>query len=216
MSARLAQRGITLPELLIALMIFAMISSTAIYALRLSVEGREQLETIDGAIREMQLARLQIKEDLVHAIERAPRDEFGGAAPAPFLGGQALRVLRPIEGEEKLLSFVRQGWSNPDARAPRSDLQAVEYILIGDDFVRRVRPYVDDARGQPRSDRVLLHDVSFAEIEFAANATPDGVRWDPQWPAPQGQGVFPLAIRLDIGTARFGQIEQMFWLGRRS
>ncbi len=216
MNNRHTQRGITLPELLIALMIFALISSTAIYALRLTVEGREQLENIDGAIREMQLARLLIKEDLAHAVERTPRDEFGVAAPAPFMGGEAMRALRPIEGEERLISFVRQGWSNPDGRAPRSDLQAVEYILIGDDLVRRVRPYVDDARGQPRSDRVLLHDVEFAEIAFAANATADGVRWDPQWPAPQGQGAFPIAIKLHVDTARFGEMEQMFWLGRRS
>ena len=46
--ARHDQRGVTLPELLVALFVFALISSVGVYALRLAVEGREQLTENDS------------------------------------------------------------------------------------------------------------------------------------------------------------------------
>ncbi len=213
---RSSQRGLTLPELLIALLVFAMISGAAVYALRLSVEGRAQLEEADRDIRAMQMMRLILKQDLAGVVERTTRDEFGNKYPASFLGGDGLSFRAPVDGERVLMAFVRRGWENPDDAAPRSTLQAVEYLLVGDDLVRRVRPYLDDARGQPRIDRVLIEDVSGFEIGFFTGMeTSAGLVYSTLWPAPQGRGEAPEAIRLSFATKRFGAMEQIFWLGRR-
>lgn len=210
------QRGLTLPELLIALLIFAMISGAAVYALRLSVEGREQLETADRDIREMQIARRIIKEDLALTTDRIVRDEFGNPLPASFIGGSGLAFRKLVEGEQSLVIFVRRGWINPDDRAPRSTLQAVEYLVKDGNLVRRVRPYLDDARDQPRFDRVLIGGVSNVSIVFATgNETSSGAEFIDLWPTPRSDGaITPPAIRLMLTTKRFGEIEQLFWLGK--
>lgn len=211
---RLSQRGLTLPELLIALLVFAMISGAAVYALRLSVEGREQLEEADRDIREMQVMRQVMKQDLAGVVLRTIRDDFGNSYPAAFLGGKGLAFRPPVEGERTLMLFVRRGWMNPDGRAPRPTLQAVEYLIKGEDLVRRVRPYLDDARGQPRIDRVLLTKVADVDVGFATGEeTSSGLVYSDLWPRP-GESSAPPAIRLTMTTARFGRIEQLFWLGR--
>jgi general secretion pathway protein J len=212
---RKAQRGLTLPELLIALLIFALISGAAVYALRLSVEGRQQLEEADNDIRDMQIARLIIKQDLASIVLRTVRDEFGKPYPASFLGGDGLSFLPHVDGERLLMSFVRRGWDNPDDLAPRPSLQAVEYLMVGDALVRRTRPYLDDARGQKRTDRVLLGDVSSVRLSFfAGGETSAGLTFVDLWPAPQGVGDAPQAIRLALDTKRFGALEQLFWIGK--
>jgi general secretion pathway protein J len=211
---RSSQRGLTLPELLIALLIFAMISGAAVHALRLSVEGREQLEIADGQIREVQIMRQIVKQDLANVVGRIVRDDFGNPYPAAFLGGKGISFRAPVDGERTLLVFVRRGWTNPDDRAPRSTLQAVEYLIKGDNLVRRVRPYLDDARGQKRNDRILLMKVTDAGIGFFSGAeTTSGPEFVDLWPAPSAEAAIPQAIRLTLTTERFGAVEQLFWLG---
>ncbi len=205
------QRGLTLPELLIALLIFAMISGASVYALRLTVEGREQLEAADKDIRDMQIARLILKQDLAQLAPRIVRDEFGYPYPAAFLGGEGLSFRKPAEGERLLMAFVRRGWTNPDDKAPRSTLQAVEYLAVDDKLVRRVRPYLDDARGQPRSDRILMAGVTGVRIGFFVDEVNGRLNWADLWPAP-GRGEAPDAVRLTMTTKRFGELEQIFWV----
>ncbi len=210
---RQAQSGVTLPELLIALLIFTMISAVAVYSLRLTVEGRDQLGLADAAIRDMQIARLVIKEDLMQATPRVTRDEFGNAAPGPFLGGKGLAYRVPKDGETTLIAFVRAGWENPEAGAPRSTLQAVEYVLAGDKLLRRTRPYLDDARGQPRSDRVLLSGVTNAEVGFFLEETNSGLQWSDLWPAPGVTAPIPAGVKLTLTTPSLGEFDQLFYIG---
>jgi general secretion pathway protein J len=210
---RQRQRGVTLPELLVSLLIFAMISGVAVYALRLTVEGRDQLGLADAAIRDMQIARLIIKEDLLQAAPRVTRDEFGNANPGAFLGGKGLAFRIPKEGETTLMAFVRAGWENPDDLAPRSTLQAVEYVLIGDKLVRRTRPYLDDARGQPRTDRILVSGVTGAEVAFFQAETSAGLQWSDLWPGPQAQRPIPEAVKLTLTAPAYGVFEQLFYIG---
>lgn len=208
-----SQRGVTLPELLVALLIFAMISGVAVYALRLTVEGRDQLGEADAFIRQMQVARIIIKEDLLQAAPRVTRDEFGNRNPGAFLGGKGLAFRIPKDGEAVLAAFVRRGWENDDALAPRPSLQAIEYLLINDRLVRRSRPYLDDAEGQPRTDRTLLSGVQTAEVAFFLNETSAGLNWVELWPSPQFARPLPEGVRLTLTTARMGTFEQLFYLG---
>jgi len=210
---RRRQRGITLPELLISLLIFAMISGVAVYALRLTVEGRDQLGLADAAIRDLQIARLVIKEDLLQVRPRLTRDEFGNANPAAFLGGAGLSFRPPKDGETVLMVFVRAGWENPGDVAPRATLQAVEYVLVGDRFVRRTRPYLDDARDQPRYDRTLLTGVEAATVGFFSGESSAGLQWSPLWPSPQLRSPIPAGVRLTLTTKGLGQFDQLFYIG---
>ena len=190
-----------------------MISGVAVYALRLTVEGRDQLGAADAFIRDMQVARIVIKEDLLLAAPRITRDEFGNRNPGAFMGGKGLAFRVPKDGEAVLLAFVRRGWANTGAAAPRPTLQAVEYLLIDDRLVRRSRPYLDDAERQPRMDRTLLTGVGAAEVAFFLNETSAGINWVELWPSPQVSAPIPAAVKLTLTMKSFGVFEQLFYLG---
>ncbi|MEZ5921731.1 MAG: type II secretion system protein GspJ [Parvularculaceae bacterium] len=204
----------TLAELLIALLIFAMISGAAVYSLRLSVEGRDQLKAADAATRGMQIARILIKEDVAQIALRLRRDEFGNLLPAPFFGGAGYTTQRPVKGEKPLRALSGAATITRAPTFPRSSLQAVEYLQIGDHLVRRTFPYVDGARDQPHTDRTLITGVISTSIDFLAGETPSGLTWVDAWPGPRAQGnAPPRAIRLTMTTNRFGEFEQLFWVG---
>ncbi len=208
---RRRQRGLTLPELLVALFVFALISSVGVYVLRLAVEGREQLVETDTSLREWQLARIIIRQDLIQIVDRTVRDEFGDPHPGAIIGGLGFSGRTPVAGETPLVGFVRGGWANYDAATPRSTLQYVEYILKDDDIVRRTRAYLDDTRELPERDRALFQGVENVTLDFLLGETSRGLDWSEDWPA--GAGAAPRALRLRFQTEKFGEIEQLFWIG---
>jgi|GEM_PF-365593 len=205
------QRGVTLPELLVALFVFALISSIGVYVLRLAVDGREQLTETDNALREWQLARIIIRQDLMQIADRPVRNEFGESQAGVVIGGIGFSGRTPESGETPLVGFTRAGWANYDPDTPRSTLQYVEYIQKDDRIVRRTRAFLDDARDQPKRDRTLFEGVSDVALEFLSNEGARGLEWTEDWPV--GGTRAPRAVRLRFQTERFGEIEQIFWIG---
>ena len=192
-----------------------MISAAGVYALQLGVESRSQLRDADERIREIEVFRLVLKEDLSLLAPRIAKNEYGEPAPAAFVGGRGFATRAPVDGETPLMGFVRRNWDNPDGAAPRSTLQYVEYIIKGDDLVRRVRPYLDDARGQPKTDRVVLSSAPALKVSFFETENSAGLQWVEIWPLTRGgQSTFaPRAVRVEWESPRFGALEQMFWVG---
>lgn len=207
------QKGFTLPELLVALLIFAFVAAACVYSLRLGVDARDQLAKADDRLAEMQIARAIIREDMLQLVNRPVRDEFGDFAGPAFLGGSELRLRRRAEGETPLLAFVRRGWTNPESQAPRSTLQYVEYVEKGGALVRRIRPYLDDARNQPEFERALFADAADVEISFLAGEARGELDWAQGWPIVTA-ALFPRAIAVTFTSARFGRLTQRFWIGR--
>lgn len=210
-ASRAKQSGVTLPELLVALFVFALISSVGVYVLRLAVDGREQLTETDDALREWQLARIIIRQDLMQIVDRPVRNEFGETQGGVVIGGIGFSGRTPESGETPLVGFTRAGWANYDPQTPRSTLQYVEYIQKDDRIVRRTRVFLDDARDQPKRDRTLFKGVSDVSFEFLLNEGARGLEWTENWPA--GGTRAPRAVRLRFQTDKFGEIEQLFWVG---
>lgn len=215
---RARQRGITLPELLISLMIFAMIASAGVYALRLAVEGREQLADADDRLRQWQVARAIVRDDLIHFVQRSTRDAEGVVARSAMVGGGGFYDRRPVAGETPLIGFTRRGWDNPDAAKPRSRLQYVEYALVGDALVRRVRIYLDaapevGANATSMREAVLIDNLQGAQFSFLAGQGVVGFQWTEDWPAPNAFAVAPAAVRLTTTSADIGVVEHYFWIG---
>lgn len=208
-----AQRGLTLVELLVAIFIFGLIASAAVFALRLAVDARDGIRDSSARIGEIETARMLMKEDLALVVNRPVRDAFGAPAGPAFLGGMETLRRPSVVGERLLLAFVRSGWTNPEDQAPRSTLQYVEYVVRDGALVRRTRAYLDDARGQPVVDRVLIADAADISVSFLAGQGYSSPQWTDGWPAPGGTGVAPMAVSLTVTTPRFGALRQYFWIG---
>ena len=208
------QLGLTLPELLIALLIFSMVATVS--ALRLGVEARDQLRDAEARLAEIQIANVLMKEDFLQLRARAVRDQFGDPAGQPFRGGDEFRPRGEPEGERRLVAFVRAGWSNPGGDAPRSDLQYVEYVEKNGALVRRIRPFLDDARGQPRFERTLIREARDLRLVFLVGESalrPGELDWADAWPLSEGGAFAPKAAMLSFESERYGTIEQRFWIG---
>ena len=208
------QFGLTLPELLVSLLIFSMISGAGVVALRLAIEGREQIQIADERVRKWQVARTIIREDLAQIALRTVRDEFGDPLPGPFVGGATLRQARLQEraNERPLVAFVRRGYANLDDVQPRSTLQYVEYLARGEDLIRRTRPYLDAAPGHVVRDHLILDDLNDVDMTFLIGQNSRGLEWADLWPKPGGGNAAPQAVQLSVEVDRFGRLDMLFWV----
>lgn len=208
-----SQKGVTLPEVLISLLIFALIASASVYALRLGVDSREQLSAADDQLKKLQIARILIKEDLAQVVARPARDEFGGLSPVYFSGGQTLFASRAEDDEKILVSFTRGGWLNARAAAPRSALQHIDYVFKGDAIVRRARIYIDEAPNAEFVERVLFDRLTGASAQFLIGEFRGELDWADAWPVSGGAQRSPRAVALVLEQGGTQTLRQLFWIG---
>lgn len=188
-------RGFTLVEMLIALLIFGLISAAGVAVMSHAAGNQDAVRGRMQRLAEFQRARGVLKIDLSQAALRRVRHAGGSAARNAFVGGRV--------GEDgPLLAFVRRGWSNPEGLA-RSSLQYVEYRLVNGRLERSHRAMLDGAPAA--TPQVLLTGIESARIFYRYRG-----EWLDGWPG--GAQAMPAAVRLELELAGIGRIEQAFLL----
>ncbi|GAB4523493.1 MAG: type II secretion system minor pseudopilin GspJ [Parvularculaceae bacterium] len=183
-SAGKEKRGFTLVEMLIALLVFSIVSAAAIAVMRISIVSKERIDAASGRIGDIQIARSLMKADFAQAVSRPARDEFGNEEPA-FAGGA------PAVGGDALVALTRAGWINPGGAAARASLQRVEYVFREDVLIRRTRTYLDQGAGAAETETRLLDGLE--RVEFSFNIGPG--EWSDEFRA-AAVADFPRAVRL--------------------
>lgn len=206
------QRGMTLPEVLIALLVFAAIAAASVYALRLGVDSRDQLAAVDDRLKDFQIARTLMKDDLAQVTSRVVRNEFGDARPAPFIGNLESFGARREDDERLLAAFVRAGWLNPQAEEPRSALQYVEYIYRNGALIRKTRAYLDETANADENERILFDGLTSASVSFFLREERGELEWADIWPVSSASRA-PRAIALTIEREGREPLRQLFWIG---
>ncbi|MFC5373510.1 type II secretion system minor pseudopilin GspJ [Brevundimonas faecalis] len=188
--------GFTLVEVMVALLIFALLSAAGVLVLSQSIDNRFAVKAATDRTAELQRLRATLRADLGQAAPRRVRAADGQAALSPILGAEA--------PGDPLLVLVRAGWSNPDGR-PRASLQRVEYRLVEDRLERRVYPYLDGAR--PGPPQVLYRGASAPALAFISEGA-EAPRFiaSPERPLPD-------AVRLDLTLEGYGPMRQLFVVG---
>jgi general secretion pathway protein J len=185
--------GFTLVELLVAILLFALLSAAAAGLLRFGVDARgatfSRLDTLSATTR----TRSLLAADLGQAAARPWRDERGASHPA--FAGNSSGVL---------LQLVRRGWRN-DGAAPRASLQRVEYRLAGDRLERRSWPMVDGAVANPPS--ILISGITALSMRFHSQGQWRD-RWDPELP-----DQLPDAVEMTISAQAVPTLRQAFLVG---
>ena len=189
--------GFTLVELLVALLVFGMLTAAGVALLSFSVRAQDMADARLEALAEVRRAGALLGADLGQAAPRLSRDA-AGATVAAFGGGTGR------EGEPALL-LVRRGWDNPEG-LPRPSLQKVEYRLAGGRLERRAFRQLDGA--EPLAPVTLVEGVRAMRLRYRDEEGQWRERWDPTRIT-----ALPVAVELVLETANAGEVRQLFVVG---
>jgi general secretion pathway protein J len=189
--------GFTLVELLVALLIFGMLSAAGVALLSFSVRSQGLAKERLGALAETRRAGALLTSDLAQAAPRVARDEAGATRPA-FEGGSG-------QGDTVLIALVRRGWENWDG-APRPSLQKVQYRLVGNRLERRAYRYLDG--GPAMEPAVVVDGVLQLSLRYRDKEGAWRDRWDPTEIAD-----LPRALEMVVETEDGGSVRQLFLVG---
>ena len=192
--------GFTLLEILIAVAIFAVVSTMALGGYNALLRQSERIEVNMARTRALQTAVNRMVQDFAELEPRPVREPLG-SAPQP--------VLRAEPRNEQLAELTRAGWSNP-AGVPRSTLQRVLYRFRDNKLQRDYWVSLDRTLSAPPVSVVLLDEVRSVSLRFLS---PDRV-WTDQWPANgSGTGVSPylrpIAIEITMELEDLGTIKRL-------
>ena len=192
--ARQNSRGFTLLELMVAIVLFSMISTAAYKLLTSVTRAHEVTQSILHGLDKLQRSEIIVEQDLFQISARPITDE-AGQRPALQVPGSGTM----------LMEFTRSGWQNP-LQAERSNLQRVAYAHEGSELVRYYWSTLDRMATTPRIRQLLMTEVSSVNVRLLDQ----GKRWLTRWPhsplvADQNNLTrLPLAVELTIVHDKMG------------
>ena len=191
-------RGFTLVELLVALVIFSVMSVVAYRGLNAVLETREHLMADNRKWRELAVFFAQMKEGVTNVVNRPVRDS--GDLLVPALVGKPDAVG---ENDAQLI-FTRMGL--PGQQGQLGDLQRFGYRLRDRNIELLVWPVLDQApHTRPTVSLVLGHVSSFVVRYLDAKGV-----WQAKWPVIGQNDALPRAFEVRLGLKSGEQVTRVF------
>ena len=185
--------GFTLVEMLVALLVFALVSGAGVGVLAYAANNRDAVKARMDRVGDLQRARSVLRTDLSQAAPRRVRQADGSPARQAVWGASG-------DANGRLLALTRRGWTNR-AGASRASLQHVEYRLVEGRLERHARAALDGAALD--APMVLLTGVQRSRLYYRHRG-----QWLDGWPG--GAEVVPEALRIDLDIDGMGTVEQRF------
>jgi general secretion pathway protein J len=202
--------GFTLIEVLVAIFIAAIMFAMGYRALSQAMIEREALNTRQARINEIQRGMRIVAQDFAQIAARPARDTQGN--------GELQAAIGANSRDNTLLTFSRNGWSNP-AGLQRPAEERVRYRFLDGSLLREHWLSVDPALNAEPRQRVVLTRVKSVEVRFLDPVTRN---WRTDWPplAPTGPvGPLqiddilmprPMAIEFTIVFDDWGRVQRLF------
>ena len=187
------QHGFTLLELLVAITIFAVVTTMAYGGLQTVLTSRDRITEQSNQLAELQLAFTIISRDLQQSIPRPVRDEFGDSRPALFSGAS-----------DQLLELTHNGAINL-LDQNRSDLQRITYSLEDEQLIRKIWPTLDHAQAEDPQEMIIFNKVQNVEIRLLNE---DG-EWQQEWDDTDDIIAMPVAVEINIELEHWGTINRL-------
>lgn len=203
-------RGFTLIEMLLAVVIFAAVGLASVSVLNTVVQNDHASKAKVEQLQQLQRAMLVLERDFWQIVPRQVR--VNGEAPTKLTLAGAKNF---IESDDDGITFVQGGWTNPGMVLPRSEVQMVGYRLKQQKLERLYYIYPDAVTGTEPNVQQLLADIDEFKIRYLAKdadasqnfaASSESTLWRESWDTEQ----WPKAIKLTIKSARLGVIERVF------
>lgn len=207
MGVKSANRGFTLVEVLVTMVIFAIIGIASFQVLNQMVSTEEQSQKQRDQLERLQFSQLLMQQDIRQMVAKPTRPS-AMEITTQYLSNDP----RYFDSDGGVLAFVRSGFDNPGYILPRSELQPVVYRLWDGNLQRVTETFVNDRSSEP-SIQTLLEDVN--ELSFRFYRSETGSRssqdteegWSDSW---ESEGDLPQAVEVTIRSEAFGTIRRVF------
>jgi general secretion pathway protein J len=190
-SPRAPQAGYTLVEVLVAVVVFAILSASAYVALDALSRAADAHRGRSEDFGALQLAVARLDNDLRQLAARPVVASAGRTEPA-------------LVGEPRRLAGTRAGWANP-AGVKRSTLQRFGWQLSGSELQRVRWPVTDRVAESQALTETVLPDVESLALSYRDAAG----NWQQRWPPDEALARLPAAIEVVIDTRRFGRVRRV-------
>jgi general secretion pathway protein J len=197
-------QGFTLLEVLIAVAVFAILSTVSYAGLMRMLDGRARVEAERQQWSVLATTFTLIEDDLGNARPRTVYDPYGNVIAA-FIG----RPVDPRPMGPSSMEFTRGG-AFPGSGAI-SDLSRVEYVLSENKLIRRIWETLDQVAPNKPSDVVLLKDVDNLTTRFYSPQT----GWNDRWPVDPNAGLLsrPTAVEIAFDVKGIGRLTRLMMVG---
>lgn len=196
-SARPWQRGFTLIEVLVAVVIFVLLAAAAYTAIDTLIRTRIGVQQRAQSLHQLQRAIGRFERDLRQTLARGISNEFGERRPA-------------LDGSPTRIELSRAGLANP-LQATRAGIERVVWYVDDRHLQRAPYAVLDRAVNSQPTPTAMLDAITSITLSYY-----DGERWRPEWP-PANTGVeaidrLPRAVALVIESERFGELRRVIEL----
>jgi general secretion pathway protein J len=178
--------GFTLLELLVAMLVFAMLSVMAYGGLRNVMNTDRQSEASSRRLSELEMTFMFMGRDLAQVVDRTARDSLG--TPQPSFTGAIQRM-----------AFTCYAGGN-------GEVGRVEYFLQGESLRRGRWPVLDATQETVLQQAELLGGVEVLQVRYLAR------QWSETWPAPNVNTTMPRAVEITLKLKEGAEFRRLFEL----
>ena len=190
--------GFTLLEVMVALAVFAILSTITASAMYQAFDTRARVNVQANQLNEIQLALTLIARDTEQMIERGTI-------------GDEMRMFPPFVGQGAYLEFTRGGFVNPNGIERRSTLQRIAYKCADNKLVRRSWDALDTTNRNHYLDKTILGHLDKCKFSYLANNRQILPEWR-EYAVQQNQKkeTLPIAIQVTLTVHDLGNMSLLF------
>lgn len=192
------KEGYTLLEVLVALTVFAILSTITASAMYHAFNTRTRVNVQANLLNTAQIAMVLLMRDTTQIIDR-------------HILGNEMHQFPPFIGERMYLEFTRGGSVNPTGNERRSTLKRVAYLCEGKKLIRRSWEYLDIPSRKNYRNKILLDNLEKCSFAYISNSRQVLTEWRPYAiQQTQKNETLPIAIQFTLTLSEWGNMSALF------
>lgn len=190
--------GYTLIEVIVALAVFAIVSTLTGSVMLQAFETKKRLAYQTEQLNELHLVLTLLRRDIAQTTNRPIR-------------GNENRLYPPFIGESNYTEFTRGGFINPSNTQKSSTLQRVALLCGHHALTRRSWSAVDSPTRRDTRDQILLRHLTHCAFAYISQSQEHLSSWRPYAISQKQKNAFiPTAIELSLTLENRGSIKLLF------